>query len=115
MEVAIELDDDLFFANLSKEIALLIMDEDEDPLVSQPQNSLQAFSRAIHPPPQFDIFYEQALMRRESKGTGVFIPQATQPRRKNKKGRSNSYSKYPKQSQGTRMDSQVHNKNSLKQ
>lgn len=43
MEVAIELDDDLFFANLSKEIALLIMDEDEDPLVSQPQNSLQVF------------------------------------------------------------------------
>ncbi|CAK8531062.1 unnamed protein product [Lathyrus sativus] len=115
MEVAIELDDDLFFANLSKEIALLIMDEDEDPLVPQPQNSFQAFSRAIHPPPQFDIFYEQALVRRESKGTGVFIPQATQPRRKNKKGRSNSYSKYPKQSQDTRMDSQVHSKNSLKQ
>lgn len=43
MEVAIELDDDLFFANLSKEIALLIMDEDEDPFVPQPQNSFQVF------------------------------------------------------------------------
>ncbi|CAJ2658411.1 unnamed protein product [Trifolium pratense] len=115
MEVAMELEDDLFFANLSKEIALLIMDEDEDPLVSQPPNSLQAYSRAIHPPPQFDYFYEQALIRRESKGTGVFIPQATQPRRRHKKGRSNSYSKYQKQSQDTRMVSQVPTKNSLKQ
>lgn len=41
MEVALEMEDDLFFANLSKEIALLIMDEDEDPLASQPPNSLQ--------------------------------------------------------------------------
>ncbi|KAK2447791.1 hypothetical protein QL285_007118 [Trifolium repens] len=111
MEVAMELEDDIFFANLSKEIALLIMDENEDPLASQPPNSLQAFSRVIHPPPQFDYFYEQALIRRESKGTGVFIPQATQPRRRLKKGRSNSYSKYQKQSEDTRMVSQVPTKN----
>lgn len=115
MEVALEMEDDLFFANLSKEIALLIMDEDEDPLASQPANSLQDFSRVIHPPPQFDFFYDQALIRRESKGTGVFIPQATQPRRRYKKGRSNSFSKYQKQSQDTRMISQVPNNNSIKQ
>ena len=36
-----ELEDDLFFADLSKEIALLIMDEDEDPLASCPPDSLQ--------------------------------------------------------------------------
>lgn len=37
-----ELEDDILFANLSKEIALLIMDEDEDPLAYQPTtNSIQ--------------------------------------------------------------------------
>jgi len=41
MEVAVELEDDLFFADLSKEIALLIMDEEEDPLDSCPPHSLQ--------------------------------------------------------------------------
>lgn len=75
---------------------------------------MQAFSRAIHPPPHADFLYEQALMRRESKGTGVFIPQATQPKRKQKKGRSNSYSNYQKQSHDTRIISQVPNKNSFK-
>lgn len=40
MEVALELEDDLFFADLSKQISLLIMDEEEDqehPLASSPQ------------------------------------------------------------------------------
>lgn len=40
MEVALELEDDLFFADLSKEIALLIMEEDEDPLTC-PADSLE--------------------------------------------------------------------------
>ncbi|CAI8611439.1 unnamed protein product [Vicia faba] len=110
MEVAVELDDDLFFADLSKQISLLIMDEDEeDPFTSCHQQSLetnfQSFSGAIyHPPPQSNIMYEQMVLRRqESKGTGVFIPQsATQPRRKQRKGRSSSsYAKYQKQSQDT--------------
>jgi len=35
-------------------------------------------------------------LRRESKGTGVFIPQATQPRRKPRKGRASSYAKHQK-------------------
>lgn len=35
MEMAMELEDDLFFADLSKQISLLIMDDDdEDPSVS---------------------------------------------------------------------------------
>lgn len=115
MEVAVELEDDLFFADLSKEISLLIMDEDEDPLASCPPHSLQGFSGAIHHPPQFAFLYEHAL-RRESKGTGVFIPQAAQPGRKQRKGRSSSYAKHQnqKQSQDTRMVSQVPNKNSFK-
>ncbi|KAK7359739.1 hypothetical protein VNO77_01704 [Canavalia gladiata] len=110
MEVVVEPEDDLLFADLSKEIALLIMDEDEDPLASCPAASLQAFSGAIHPPPQFAFL----TLRRESKGTGVFIPQVTQPRRKHRKGRSSSHAKYQKQSQDTRMVSQVPNKNSFK-
>ncbi|XP_061347940.1 uncharacterized protein LOC133293385 [Gastrolobium bilobum] len=115
MDVALELEDDLFFADLCKEIALLIMDEDEDPFASHPADSIQAFSGAIHPPPQFVFLYEQPL-RRESKGTGVFIPQATQPRRKHRKGRSSSYAKFQKQSQDPRMVSQApNNKNSFKQ
>lgn len=44
MEVAVELDDDLFFADLSKQISLLIMDEDEeDTPTSCHQQSLQVF------------------------------------------------------------------------
>ncbi|MED6219721.1 hypothetical protein PIB30_038363 [Stylosanthes scabra] len=115
MEVAVELDDDLFFADLSKQISLLIMDEDEDPLASCPADSLQSFSGAIHAPPHPALFYEQA-MRIQSKGTGVFIPQSTQPRRKYRKGRSGS--KNQKQSQdnnNTRLVShQVPTANSLK-
>ncbi|XP_058728329.1 uncharacterized protein LOC131600122 [Vicia villosa] len=107
MEVAVELDDDLFFADLSKQISLLIMDEnEEDTPTSCHQQSLQSFSGAIYhpPPPQSNIMYEQMVLRRqESKGTGVFIPQSTtQPRRKQRRGRSSSsYAKYQKQSQDT--------------
>jgi hypothetical protein len=43
MEVAVELEDDLYFADLSKQISLLIMDEDEDPLPSHRPHSLQVF------------------------------------------------------------------------
>lgn len=47
MEVAVELEDDLYFADLSKQISLLIMDEDEDPLTSHPSHSLQVFTRTF--------------------------------------------------------------------
>ncbi|KAH1088653.1 hypothetical protein GLYMA_07G258100v4 [Glycine max] len=95
MEVAVELEDDLFFADLSKQISQLIMDEDEDPLPTCPPDSLQS-----------GFLYEQALIR-QSKGTGVFIPQSTQPRRKHRKGRSSSNAKYQKQTQDTKTVSQV--------
>jgi len=42
--------------------------------------------QAMMPPP---YMYEMAY-RRESKGTGVFIPRSSAPRRKNRSGRSNS-------------------------
>lgn len=41
MEVAMELDDDVFFADLSKQISLLIMDDDEDIATHCPSVSLQ--------------------------------------------------------------------------
>ncbi|MED6143876.1 hypothetical protein PIB30_009951 [Stylosanthes scabra] len=123
MQVAMELEDDLFFADLSKEIALLIMEEEEEnTFVTSPAESLQAFSGAIYPRnplPQFGFLYGQSL-KRESKGTGVFIPQATQPRRnnKNRRGRSNnnSYAKFQKHSQNTSrmVVSQAPHKNSFK-
>ncbi|KAK7264510.1 hypothetical protein RJT34_32119 [Clitoria ternatea] len=114
MEVAVELEDDLFFADLSKQISLLIMDEDEDPLACCPADSHQSFSGAMHPPPPQSGFIHGQVLRRESKGTGVFIPQSTQPRRKQRKGRSSYYAKYQKQSQDTGMVSQVPVKNSFK-
>ncbi|QCD79867.1 hypothetical protein DEO72_LG2g185 [Vigna unguiculata] len=100
MEVAVELEDDLFFADLSKQISLLIMDEeDEHPLASSPQeHHFQTYysSGSFYPPSQSGILYEHDL-RRQSKGTGVFIPQSTQPRRKHRKGRSSSNAKHKKQ------------------
>ncbi|KAJ6817078.1 uncharacterized protein M6B38_413080 [Iris pallida] len=89
--MAIEMEDDLFFADLSKQIALLIMDDDEEfPVQSQPVH-LQAYhhhhlSGSVVPPP---YAYEMAY-RRESKGTGVFIPRSSLPRRKNRSGKSTS-------------------------
>ncbi|KAF9605498.1 hypothetical protein IFM89_017517 [Coptis chinensis] len=90
MEVAMELDDDLFFADLSKQISLLIMDDDEDPLIHCPSVAFQAFSRAYHPTAPSQLMSEQAC-RRESKGTGVFIPRSSMPRRKNRQGKSASF------------------------
>ena len=69
-------------------------------------SNFQTFSGSIYHPPQSAFLYEQALIR-QSKGTGVFIPQSTQPRRKHRKGRSSSNAKYRKQSQDTRTVSQV--------
>ncbi|OWM69843.1 lateral signaling target protein 2 homolog [Punica granatum] len=99
MEVAMEMEDDLFFADLSKQINLLIMEEDdgveEEPVAPywQHSSSLQGFSRAANVPlaPSLASAYEQINCRREiSKGTGVFIPKCSQPRGKNRQGRFGS-------------------------
>lgn len=99
-----ELEDDAYFADLSKQISLLIMDEDEDPLTSCHPHSLQCLNGAMNPPAEKNILvYEQqqqhVCFRSEiSKGTGVFIPQSTQPRRKRRKGRSSSHQKHSQHS-----------------
>ncbi|XVE83238.1 hypothetical protein DITRI_Ditri16bG0071700 [Diplodiscus trichospermus] len=91
MEVAVELEDDLFFADLIKQISLLIMDDDEVPVSRYPPVSFQAFSGENYPIAQFPFLQEQ-IRRRESKGTGVFIPKSSQPRRKHRQGRYSSFS-----------------------
>ncbi|KAH1047558.1 hypothetical protein J1N35_038342 [Gossypium stocksii] len=90
MEVAVEVEDDLFFADLSKQISLLIMDDDDDSVVRYPSVSLQAFTGANYPIAQCP-FVQKQMCRRESKGTGVFIPKSSQqPRRKHRQGRYGS-------------------------
>ncbi|KDP40123.1 hypothetical protein JCGZ_02121 [Jatropha curcas] len=113
MEVAMEFEDDLLFADLSKQISLLIMDDDEDPVANYPSVSFQDFSRGNCPAAASSFVCEQ---RRESKGTGVFIPRSSQPRRKDRQGRHSSFnsSKSNRLHQdNTRMVSQVSYSNSL--
>ncbi|KAI3459356.1 hypothetical protein Pfo_016019 [Paulownia fortunei] len=89
MEANLELEYDVFFADLSKQISLLIMDDDEDSLIAHcPSVNLQAFNQAIHPAAtqaSFLSYDQQTCSKRESKGTGVFIPRSSHPRRKNTK------------------------------
>ncbi|XWS41468.1 hypothetical protein CRYUN_Cryun17cG0084400 [Craigia yunnanensis] len=91
MEVAVEIED-LFFADLSKQISLLIMDDDEDPVARCPSVSFQTFSGANYPIGQSPYLQEQIGRRESSKGTGVFIPRSSQPRRKHRQGRYSSFS-----------------------
>ncbi|KAL8047868.1 hypothetical protein ABFX02_07G028000 [Erythranthe guttata] len=106
MEGGLELDDDVFFKDLSKQISLLIMDDDEpaDSLVHRPSLNLQGYNNQgiINPARQEAssfVSYDnhnhnqnQTSKRDQSKGTGVFIPRSSSnPRRKNvnKQGRFN--------------------------
>ncbi|KAK9060571.1 hypothetical protein SSX86_021276 [Deinandra increscens subsp. villosa] len=85
-------EDDLFFADLSKRISLLIMDDDdEDPTPHCPPVSFQVLSQTIHPihNNRIPCFHEQDG-RREIKGTGVFIPQSSTNSRRSKQSRSKS-------------------------
>ncbi|PWA52986.1 hypothetical protein CTI12_AA449590 [Artemisia annua] len=84
-------EDDLFFADLSKRISLLIMDDDEDPTLHCPPVSFQVLSQTIHPiHNQIPSYHEQNGSRRESKGTGVFIPRSSNNPRRSKQSRSKS-------------------------
>ncbi|CAL9167301.1 unnamed protein product [Musa hybrid cultivar] len=85
--MAVEVEDDVFFADLAKQIALLIMDDEEEFPVHSPQlpvQELPCMPQIMIPPPQS----YQVAYRRESKGTGVFIPCSTAPRKKNRPRRS---------------------------
>ncbi|KAK9078440.1 hypothetical protein SSX86_002497 [Deinandra increscens subsp. villosa] len=83
-------EDDVFFADLSKRISLLIMDDDEDPTLHCPPVSFQVISQTIHPiHNQMPSFHDQNG-RREIKGTGVFIPRSSTNPRRSKQSRSKS-------------------------
>ncbi|XP_058076972.1 uncharacterized protein LOC131225463 [Magnolia sinica] len=105
MEVSMEVEDDVFFADLSKQIALLIMDdEDERSHAHCPSVSLQAFSHVYHPLTTPAVVYDPNCMR-GSKGTGVFIPRSSLPRRRNRSTRftSSSHTKSCKHSDKSRV------------
>ncbi|KAG6431102.1 hypothetical protein SASPL_109177 [Salvia splendens] len=84
MEAALELEDDVFFKDLSKQISLLIMDDDDQQHShshshSPPFNS-QASIQANNPATQSSSFFsydQHQASNRESKGTGVFIPRSS--------------------------------------
>ncbi|KAK1380093.1 DNA polymerase epsilon subunit B like [Heracleum sosnowskyi] len=79
--------DEILFADLNKQISLLIMDDDADQHLPYPPVDYQVYSRAVEPIAQpTQVFsYDQ-----QSKGTGVFIPRSTHRRRKSKQGRLNT-------------------------
>ncbi|KAG6485103.1 uncharacterized protein LOC122012575 [Zingiber officinale] len=84
-----EAEEDVFFADLSRQLALLVMDDEEQlPVHMQcpplPLRELPYMPQIMMPPSSHG--YDQVAYRREmSKGTGVFIPRSTSaPRRKNR-------------------------------
>ncbi|KAJ6725418.1 hypothetical protein OIU79_003736 [Salix purpurea] len=107
--MAMELEDDLFFADLSKQISLLIMD-DEDPVTTFPPVSFQAFSRGSYPSAPSHFIHEQTCRRESCKGTGVFIPKSSHPRRKHRQGRYGQKSN-DRQHRNTRVVSQASDNN----
>ncbi|KNA24825.1 hypothetical protein SOVF_012020 [Spinacia oleracea] len=103
MAVEVALEDDLFFADLNRQISLLIDDDDNDchdfPVAHFPWISHQGYPGSMNHHPQ--IMGSQYLYQensRISKGTGVFIPQSSQPRRKYKQGKRNSPPSYTSKS-----------------
>ncbi|CAO2821868.1 unnamed protein product [Amaranthus hypochondriacus] len=104
MAIELALEDDLFFADLNRQISLLIDEDDDDynyPISHFPSISPQGFARTRvdHPPimgmgSQYNLYQESCRRSSEiiSKGTGVFIPQSSQPRRKYKQGKRSTHS-----------------------
>ncbi|CAH2054884.1 unnamed protein product [Thlaspi arvense] len=106
MEVAMEfeLDDDVFFADISKQINLLITDEDEQiPISLSSSVSFQGLFRENYQTSAtpYMMYHEQNYnLIRESKGTGVFIPRCSQPRRR-------QHNHHPHQKKQGRFDSLI--------
>ncbi|KAF2586158.1 hypothetical protein F2Q70_00037675 [Brassica cretica] len=84
MAMDLELDDDVFFAHIRKQINLLITDEDENnPISLSSSVSFQSMSRENYQTLATPLYHEQNYnLTRASKGTGVFIPRCSQPRKK---------------------------------
>ncbi|KAG6597461.1 hypothetical protein SDJN03_10641, partial [Cucurbita argyrosperma subsp. sororia] len=120
MEVALELEDDLFFADLSRQLSLLLMDDNEDPLPHHPHVSLQALAHGGHQPARPLAVHDQAAAAivaaysGVSKGTGVFIPRSLQSARKQRRGRYNNIKANRQFPIAIDVNSQVSNNNSLR-
>ncbi|XP_010546850.1 PREDICTED: uncharacterized protein LOC104818805 [Tarenaya hassleriana] len=126
MELAmeLELEDDVFFADISKQISLLIMDEDDeqDPVSVCSSVSFQGLLGGNYQTASAGVgvspyAYEQSCRTRESKGTGVFIPRSSsQPRRKQhsqKQGRFSSFNPKPQSHQQRQFQQQHDNSRTL--
>ncbi|KAL9240790.1 hypothetical protein vseg_014968 [Gypsophila vaccaria] len=82
MAIEVALDDDLFFADLNRRICMLIDDDDDVRVTRFGSVSRQEFPRMVaHQQPSM---YQANHVRETSKGTGVFIPQSSLPRRRSK-------------------------------
>ncbi|CAI9762655.1 unnamed protein product [Fraxinus pennsylvanica] len=101
MAAVLEVEDDVFFADLSHQISLLLMDDDEGSLVHCSSVNLQASTQGITSATQTS--YDQTS-RIERKGTGVFIPRSLHPSRNNRHGRftANSRIKFQRNSDNSR-------------
>ncbi|CAI9778900.1 unnamed protein product [Fraxinus pennsylvanica] len=108
MEATVEVEDDVFFADLSKQISLLIMDDDEDSLHDNFPSVNQAFTQAIHPATQMPVLHQKTCTK-ERKGTGVFIPRSSHPGRKNRQERHTKFLRHSDISRG--LPYVAHNKN----
>ncbi|KAG5416469.1 hypothetical protein IGI04_004036, partial [Brassica rapa subsp. trilocularis] len=86
MAMDLELDDDVFYADIRKQINLLITDEDENNPISLSSSvsfqSLFSENYQTLATPYMMYHVQNYNLIRERKGTGVFIPRCSQPRKK---------------------------------
>ncbi|XP_074588530.1 uncharacterized protein LOC141844372 [Curcuma longa] len=85
--MALEVEDEAFFADLSKQIAMLIMDDEEEFPTQCPPLPVQEIAYVPQMIMLMPPYTSEMVQRRERKGTGVFIPKSTAPRKKNKSRR----------------------------
>ncbi|CAN8244096.1 unnamed protein product [Cochlearia groenlandica] len=113
MSMDLELDDDVFFADISKQISLLIMDEDEKllnpnvPLSNSSSSSLSFHDLVRGSYQAAPYMYHQE----QSKGTGVFIPKASHPIRRYNQKQSRFSSLNAKQQQQQQNRQEYHQQN----
>ncbi|KAG6520971.1 uncharacterized protein LOC122053702 [Zingiber officinale] len=105
--MALDVEDEAFFADLNKQLAMLIMDDDEEFPTQCPPLPVQEIAYMPQMIMLMPPYISEVVQRRERKGTGVFIPKSTAPRKKNKSRRpttssmenNNSNNNYSKRQQ----------------
>ncbi|KAK9725455.1 hypothetical protein RND81_05G144900 [Saponaria officinalis] len=106
MAIEVTMEDDIFFADLNRQISMLIDDDNDndDVHVSRFASvSRQEYPRmVVHPqtiPLQYEM-YRANHAREISKGTGVFIPQSSVPRKRYKQQLNNKNKQFTNNSRG---------------